>query len=75
MVLVAAIYSRPSNISVVCHSLDGDYGLQALEEISYYFMLCNVAVFLTKAASGKLFDLFLVSNPNDLGDFNQIAVP
>jgi hypothetical protein len=38
------------------------------------FMLCNVAIFPTKRASGKLLDLFLVSNPNDVGDFHQIAV-
>jgi hypothetical protein len=39
------------------------------------FMLCNVAIFPTRGASGKLLDLFLVSNPNDVGDFHQIAVP
>jgi hypothetical protein len=39
------------------------------------FMLCNVAIFPTRAASGKLLDLCLVSNPNDVGDFHQIAVP
>jgi hypothetical protein len=38
------------------------------------FMLCNVAIFLTRGASGKLSDLFLVSNSNDAGDFHQIAV-
>jgi hypothetical protein len=32
VVRVATIY-RPPNISVVYHSLDGDYGLQTLEEI------------------------------------------
>jgi hypothetical protein len=39
------------------------------------FMLCNVAIFSTREASGKLLDLFLVSNPNDVGDFHHIAVP
>jgi hypothetical protein len=38
-------------------------------------MLCNVAIFPTREASGKLLNLFLVSNPNDVGDFHQIAVP
>jgi hypothetical protein len=38
-------------------------------------MLCNVAIFMTRGASGKLLDLFLVSNPNDVGDFYQIDVP
>jgi hypothetical protein len=38
-------------------------------------MLCNVAIFQTRGASGKLLDLFLVSNPNDVDDFHQIAVP
>jgi hypothetical protein len=38
-------------------------------------MLCNVAIFPTKEASGKLLNLFMVSNPNDVGDFHQIAVP
>jgi hypothetical protein len=91
-------------------SLDGDYGLQALEEIfsdllplygdvcllgdfnvdlldpghSLFprfldflemFMLCNVAIFPTREASGKLLNLFLVPNPCDVGDFHQIAVP
>jgi hypothetical protein len=32
VVLVATIY-RPPNTSVVYHSLDGDYGLQTLDEI------------------------------------------
>jgi hypothetical protein len=32
------------------------------------FMLCNVAVLQTRGASGKLLDLFLVSNPHDVGD-------
>jgi hypothetical protein len=35
-------------------------------------MLCNVAIFPTKEASGKLLNLFMVSNPNDVGDFHQI---
>jgi hypothetical protein len=32
---------------------------------------------VAREASGKLLDLFLVlvSNPNDVGDFHQIAVP
>jgi hypothetical protein len=106
--LVAAMY-RSSNKNVVYHSLDGDYGLQALEEICSNLlplygvclledfnvdlldpghslftrfldflemcMLCNVAVFLTRSAFGKLFDLFLVLSPNNLSDFLQIAVP
>jgi hypothetical protein len=38
-------------------------------------MLCNVAVFLTRSAFGKLFDLFLVLSLNNLSDFLQIAVP
>jgi hypothetical protein len=38
------------------------------------FMLCNVAIFPTRGASGKLLNLFLVSNPNDVGDFHQVAV-
>jgi hypothetical protein len=37
-------------------------------------MLCNVAIFPTRGASGKLLNLFLVSNPNDVGDFHQVAV-
>jgi hypothetical protein len=32
------------------------------------FMLCNVAVLQTRGVSGKLLDLFLVSNPHDVGD-------
>jgi hypothetical protein len=36
------------------------------------FMLFNVAIFLTRGASGKLLDLFLVSNPNDEGDHDMI---
>jgi hypothetical protein len=34
-----------------------------------------VVIIPTKGASGKLCDLFLVSHPNDVGDFHQIAVP
>jgi hypothetical protein len=36
------------------------------------FKLCNVAISPTRGASGKLLDLFLVSNPNDVDDFHQI---
>jgi hypothetical protein len=32
------------------------------------------AMWLFFRASGKLLELFLVSNPNDVGDFHQIAV-
>jgi hypothetical protein len=101
---VATIY-RPPNTSVVYHSLDGDYNLQALEAICsnllslygdvcllgefnvdlldpgdslfprFLDFLCNVAIFPTRGASGNLLDLFLVSNPNVVGDFHQIAVP
>jgi hypothetical protein len=39
------------------------------------FMLCNMAIIPTRGASDKLLDLFLVSSPNDVGDFHQIAVP
>jgi hypothetical protein len=39
------------------------------------YMLCNVAIVPTRGAFGKLLDLFLVSNPNDVGDFHQISVP
>jgi hypothetical protein len=97
---VATIY-RPPNTSVVYHSLDGDYNLQALEAICSNLLslygnvcllgefnvdlldpgdsffprfLCNVDIFPTREASGKLLDLFLVSNPNVVGDFHQIAV-
>jgi hypothetical protein len=38
-------------------------------------MLCNVAIFPKRRASAKLLDLSLVSNPNDVGDFHQIALP
>jgi hypothetical protein len=74
---VATIY-RTLNTSVVYHSLDGDYGLQALEEIcSDLLPLYDLSSwrFLLGGASGKLLDLFLVSNPYDVGDFHQIAVP
>jgi hypothetical protein len=100
---VATIH-RPPNTKVVYHSLDGDYGLQALEICSALpfcllgdfnvdlvhpvhslfprflnflemFMLWNVAIFPTRRASAKLFDMFLVSNPIDVGDFYQIAFP
>jgi hypothetical protein len=37
-------------------------------------MLCNVTIFPTRGTSCKLLDLFLVSNPNDVCDFHQIAV-
>jgi hypothetical protein len=39
------------------------------------FMLCNLAIFPTRGASGKLLNMFLVSNPNDVVDFHQIPVP
>jgi hypothetical protein len=39
------------------------------------FMLCNVAIFPMRGASGKLLDTFLVSNSNYVGDFHQITVP
>jgi hypothetical protein len=45
--------------------LDGDYGLQALEEICLNLL----------PLSCKLLDLFLVSNPYDVGGFHQIVVP
>jgi hypothetical protein len=35
----------------------------------------ELAIFPTRGASGKLLDLFLISNPNDVRDFLQIAVP
>jgi hypothetical protein len=40
-------------------------------------MLCNMAIFPTRRASGKLLDLFLFSYSNsyDVSDFHQIAVP
>jgi hypothetical protein len=34
-----------------------------------------VAIFPTKGASGKPLDLLLISNPNGVVDFHQIAVP
>jgi hypothetical protein len=38
-------------------------------------MLCNVAICPTRGVSGKLLDLFLVSSPDEVCDFHQIAVP
>jgi hypothetical protein len=36
------------------------------------FMLCNVAIFSVRGASGKLLDLFLVSHPVPWRDHNMI---
>jgi hypothetical protein len=47
-----------------------------LDFLEMLMWLCgNVAIFSTRGVSGKLLDLFLVSNPNNVGDFHQIAVP
>jgi hypothetical protein len=57
--------------------LASGYSLFPLISIDFLemFMLCNVAILPMRGASGKFLNLFLVSNPNDVGDVHQITVP